>query len=41
MTKKHIIFDIDGTLINSKNTLLNSLQDYIFELKREKPEEDD
>ncbi len=34
MKYKHIIFDIDGTLINNEYALLHSLQDTILHLKR-------
>ncbi len=37
MKYTHIIFDVDGTLINTEQALLCSLQDTLFELKGERP----
>lgn len=34
MKYKHIVFDIDGTLLDTVDSLLNSLQETIFQLQR-------
>ncbi|WP_321330951.1 HAD family hydrolase [uncultured Bacteroides sp.] len=36
MKYKHIVFDIDGTLIDTEKAILNSLQDTIIELQNRK-----
>jgi HAD superfamily hydrolase (TIGR01549 family) len=38
MKYSHIIFDVDGTLIDTEKALLRSLQDTLFELKGQKPD---
>ena len=38
MKYSHIIFDVDGTLIDTEKALLCSLQDTLFELKGRKPD---
>ncbi len=39
--KSHIVFDIDGTLIDSENALLKSLQDTMMEVSGKKIKRDD
>jgi len=41
MIKKHIVFDIDGTLIDTEKAVLKSLQDTIFEVAKKKIKTDD
>ena len=38
MNKKHIVFDIDGTLINTETAILKSLQDTILKVSNKKIE---
>lgn len=38
MNKRHIVFDIDGTLIDTENALLLSLQDTISEITKQRIE---
>ncbi|MEL7588151.1 MAG: NUDIX hydrolase N-terminal domain-containing protein [Prolixibacteraceae bacterium] len=38
MKYSHIIFDVDGTLVDTEKALLCSLQDTVFELKGERPD---
>jgi len=41
MIIRHIVFDIDGTLIDTEKAVLKSLQDTIFEVTKSKIETND